>query len=135
MKLAVSLFLSVFLLLPAAAQQVPAFSGDFQTTNPTSSGNSVQVTFAYRLVNGTGTAITGATAAIVDSTSPARYGATSNIAIAAGGNVVITQVVTVPQRIANSWQANNAATVQVQYVDANGNPANAIAVLQASSQL
>jgi hypothetical protein len=122
MKVAITLLLSVFLLLPAIAQQPASFTANYQTGAPAIHGASVQVTLSVRLYNNTSGNVSGATLNLLNPASNgAPYATFDGVAIPAGGSAVFTQAVTVPQAEYQRWQKGGKALLALTYPGNDGN--------------
>jgi hypothetical protein len=127
MKVAIAVVLSVFLLLPAAAQQVSSFTANYQTGKPTTKDNDVRVMLSVRLYNNTANNMRGATVTLVAPSATNKVYATfAEVSVAPGESLALTQSVTVPLQEYTRWQKGSRPSLAVRYSDANGKPVVAI---------
>jgi len=120
MKVAFSLLICLILLLPASAQQASTFTAHFQTGAPVTKDSNVQVTLSFRLTNSTSDNVRGATVKLVSPIAiQPTYATFSEVNVAAGESIVLTQSVTVPQREFARWQQGSPA-LRLEYYNAEG---------------
>ncbi len=120
MKVALSLLICFLLLLPASAQQASTFTAHFQAGAPVTKDANVQVTLTFRLYNSTGDNVRGATVKLIPPyASIPVYATFSEVAVAPGESIVLTQSVTVPQREFARWQTSGPK-LALEYYNADG---------------
>jgi hypothetical protein len=115
-----------FLLVPAVlgvAQTPAAFGGYYQTSNVSAVDGQVQLTFSAQVSNNTGGDIANATISLIDTVvAKPPYAQFSGISITNGNtSAALTQSVTIPKYLYDSWQNGGAPQVSIDFSDASGN--------------
>jgi len=98
------------------------FSGSYQVSGVTVSGDTASLTLTLRLFNHSTADISNATVVLRDMIIPSRnHGRISNVSVPAGQAVQLSGTFQVPQREYQSWQRGKQPFLMIEYVDAAGN--------------
>jgi hypothetical protein len=115
-----------FLLAPTVvgvAQTSAAFSGYYQTSNVSALDNQVQLNFSAQVTNNSGSDVANATISLIDTlVAKPPYVQFSGISISNGGtSLALTQSVTIPKYLYDSWQNGGLPQFTIDFTDASGN--------------
>ena len=128
-----------FLLIPTVlgVAQSSAFGGYYQTSNVSTVNSEVQLTFSAQVTNNSGSDVANATISLID-TLVARppYVQFTGISITNGNaSLTLTQSMTIPKYLYDSWQNGGVPQLTIHFTDASGNAIDSIfAVVPQPSQ-
>jgi len=98
------------------------FSGSYQVSDVSVSGDTASLTLTLRLFNHSSADISNATVVLRDMIIPSRnYGTFSNVSVPAGQAVQLSGTFQVPQREYQSWQQGRQPLLMIEFADAAGN--------------
>jgi hypothetical protein len=121
------LFLAIcFLLAPivvGVAQTSAAFGGYYQTSNLSAVDSQVQLTFSAQVTNNSGSDVANATISLIDTlVAKPPYVQFTGISINNGNtSLPLTQSVTIPKYLYDSWQNGGVPQLTIDFTDASGN--------------
>ena len=98
------------------------FSGFYQVSDVSVSGETASLTLTLRLINHSSADVSNATVALRDSIIPSRnFGTFPNVSVPAGQTVQLSGTFQVPQREYESWQQGRRPFLMFEYADISGN--------------
>jgi predicted RecA/RadA family phage recombinase len=98
------------------------FSGSYQVSDVSVSGDTASLTLSLRLFNHSTADVSNATVVLRDLIIPSRnFGTFPNVNIPAGQTVQLSGTFQVPQREYQSWQQGRKPFLMIEYADASGN--------------
>ena len=98
------------------------FSGSYQVSGVSVSGDTASLTLTVRLFNHSGVDVSNATVVLRDWIIPSRnFGTFPSVGVPAGRSVQLSGTFQIPQREYQSWQQGRPPFLMIEYADVAGN--------------